>query len=188
MPLPKENGRFTYHDYETWPDDERWELIDGVAYNMSPAPSLKHQDIAGNIYLALRNALDGKPCRVFVAPTDVLISEYDVVQPDVLVVCDPKKLTDKNVQGAPDLVIEVLSPATAKKDRWDKKRLYEKHGVREYILADPEGRYVERYLLGEDGLFDRGKVFDSKAELKLVSIETITIPLLDVFETDEPPS
>jgi Uma2 family endonuclease len=88
-------------------------------------------------------------------PTDVVLSDHDVVQPDVFVVCDERKISDQNIRGAPDLVVEVLSPATAGKDRWEKKHLYERAGVLEYILVDPDGQYVERFVLGEDGRFDR---------------------------------
>ena len=115
MPLIKEKeNKFTYFDYVTWPDDERWELIDGEAYDMSPAPSIKHQKITGNLYVLLARHPEKKPeCFVGIAPLDVVFSEHDVVQPDILVVCDRKKITEANIQGAPDLVIEVLSPSTA---------------------------------------------------------------------------
>jgi Uma2 family endonuclease len=112
----------------------------------------------------------------------VVLSEYDVVQPDVFVVCDPLKITEKNVQGAPDLIVEVISPATARKDRWEKKDLYERFGVLEYILVDAGGEYVERYLLEDSGRFDRGEVFSSGEILHLGSIEQVEIPLLEVFE------
>ena len=99
-------------DYLTWPDDERWEIVDGVAYNMTPAPSVRHQTVAGKLNRKLAN----KPCKPFIAPVDVIFSEYDIIQPDVFVVCDKSKITEDNIQGAPDLVIEVLSPTTATKD------------------------------------------------------------------------
>ena len=182
MPLPKEQERFSYQDYQTWPEDERWEILDGKAYNMTPAPSFKHQRIVGNIYHILRNALRDNRCLPGIAPTDVVLSEYDVVQPDVFVVCDPLKITEKNVQGAPDLIVEVISPTTARKDRWEKKDLYERFGVLEYILVDAEGEYVERYLLEEFGRFDRGEVFSAGEILLLRSIEQVEIPLLEVFE------
>ncbi len=182
MPLPKEQVRFSYQDYKTWPEDERWEILDGRAYNMTPAPTFKHQRIVGNIYHILRNALRDNRCLPGIAPTDVVLSEYDVVQPDVFVVCDPLKITEKNVQGAPDLIVEVISPATARKDRWEKKDLYERFGVLEYILVDVEGEYVERYLLDESGRFDRGEVLSSGEILLLRCIEQVEIPLLEVFE------
>jgi len=185
MPLPKEKERFTYRDYLTWPDEERWELIDGIAYDMSPAPNIKHQNIALNFSRILANALQGNPCVPFIAPTDVYLSEHDVVQPDIFVVCDKTKITEKNIQGAPDLVIEILSPHTSKKDRWDKKRLYEKYGVREYILIEPEARYVERYLLGTDGRFDTGEILDAQEILRLKSLPGVEIPLWEVFGVEK---
>ncbi|MEW6238814.1 MAG: Uma2 family endonuclease [Candidatus Omnitrophota bacterium] len=181
MPLPKLKEKFTYHDYCTWPDEERWELIDGRPYDMSPAPGVKHQTIVGNFFRIIGNVLLNKPCRVFIAPTDVVLSEWDVVQPDVFVVCDKKKITEKNIQGAPDLIIEILSPSTAKKDRWEKKNLYEKFGVREYLLADPDGKFVERFCLGEDGRFNRGEAFDAAGEITLKTLPEMVISLNEIF-------
>jgi Uma2 family endonuclease len=182
MPVAEEKERFTYRDYLTWSDDERWELIDGRAYNMTPAPTFRHQRVAGNFYHHLRNALQGKRCVPGIAPTDIVLSDHDVVQPDVFVVCDEQKITEQIIRGAPDLVLEVAGPSTAKKDRWEKKRLYESSGVREYILIDPVAQYAERYLLEKDGLFDRGEVFGPRQVLVLESLEGIEIRLWEVFE------
>ena len=181
MPLAKEKERYTYQDYLTWPEGERWELIDGMAYDMSPAPDTEHQSIAGHLFLILGIALRGKPCVPLFSPIDVVLSDLDVVQPDMIVICDKSKITKRNIQGAPDLVIEVLSPSTSLKDRREKKRLYEKSGVKEYILIDPEGRYIERFILGEDGLFNRGEIFGSQEVLSLKSLTGIEIPLWEVF-------
>ncbi len=178
---------FTYADYLTWPDDERWELIDGEAYNMSPAPTVKHQKITGNLYILLSSHPEKRAeCFVGIAPTDVVLSEYDVVQPDVFVVCDEKKITEANIQGSPDLIIEVLSPATALKDKREKKNLYEKYGVKEYIIVDPAAQYVERFLLEESGLYGKGGIFGPKEVLPLVSLKEIEIPLWEIFEVEEP--
>ncbi|MFV1951170.1 MAG: Uma2 family endonuclease [Nitrospinota bacterium] len=187
MPLAQRYKRkFTYTDYLTWPEDERWELIDGVAYNMTPAPSSIHQRIAGNFFYILKNRLSGKTCIPFFAPTDVVLSEYNVVQPDVFVVCDEKKITEANIQGAPDLIVEMLSQATAVKDRREKKSLYEKYGVNEYIIVDPTEQYIERFRLKEDSIYDKGDVLGSKETLSLRSLEGIEIPLREVFEVDAP--
>jgi Uma2 family endonuclease len=177
---------FTYADYLAWPDDERWELIDGEAYNMTPAPSFKHQKIVFNFASLLRDAFKGNPCVAGIAPTDVVLSEYDVVQPDVFVVCDKKKITEANIQGAPDLIVEVLSPATALKDKREKKNLYEKYGVKEYIIVEPAAQYVERFLLEEGGLYVKSEIFGPKEVLPLVSLKEIEIPLWEVFEVEEP--
>lgn len=177
---------FTYADYLTWPDDERWELINGEAYNMTPAPTTRHQNIVYNVSFILKSKLLNKSCRPFVAPTDVVLSEYDVVQPDVFVVCDEKKITEANIQGAPDLIVEVLSPATALKDKREKKNLYEKYGVKEYIIVDPAAQYVERFLLEEGGLYVKSEIFGPKEVLPLVSLKEIEIPLWEIFEVEEP--
>jgi Uma2 family endonuclease len=156
--------RFTYRQYRTWPDEERWELIEGQAWNMSPAPTLGHQDLAGDFFADLRDFLKGKPCRAFIAPFDVLLPEGDedddevdtVVQPDIVVFCDKSKLTHAGARGAPGLAVEVLSPSTSKKDQNEKFRLYEKHGVREYWVIDPVGNWLCVYRLRQDGKFDEG--------------------------------
>jgi Uma2 family endonuclease len=112
-PALRDQAHHTYGEYLHWPDDVRYELIDGVAYLMAPAPTLDHQDVAGEIFRQLANALEGKSCRAFIAPVDVRFpkaGEADeqvdtVLQPDVLVVCDSSKLDRRGVRGAPDLVV-----------------------------------------------------------------------------------
>ena len=187
MPLAKKNDKkFTYRDYVAWPDDERWELIDGEAYNMTPAPTTRHQNIVYNVSFILKSKLLNKSCRPFVAPTDVVFSEYDVVQPDILVVCDEDKITEANIQGAPDLIVEVLSPATALKDKREKKGLYERYGVKEYIIIEPVDQYVERFLVEEGGAYSKGEIFGPREILNLVSLEGIELPLWEVFEVEGP--
>jgi Uma2 family endonuclease len=184
MTLVKEKNKiYAYTDYLSWDDDERWELIGGEAYNMTPAPSTNHQTITGKLHSMLLNKLSGKQCTPFIAPTDVVLSEHDVVQPDILVVCDKNKITDKNIQGPPDLLVEVLFPATALKDKREKKTLYEKHGVKEYIIVDPIENYVERFTL-KDGHYGEPEVFGPKEELVLNSIEGTTIELKEMFEIE----
>jgi Uma2 family endonuclease len=158
----KEHTHYTYRDYLGWPDDVRYELIDGVAYLMAPAPRISHQTVAGEIYFQLRLALDGKPCTPLIAPVDVSLpraNEADehidsVVQPDVFVVCDPAKISERGVRGAPDLVIEVLSPATAAHDQIRKRDRYERAGVAEYWLVHPTDRVLTVYTL-IDGLYGK---------------------------------
>ncbi len=184
MPLPKRKEKYTYDDYCSLPDEERWEIIDGIAYDMSPVPSLRHQRIIMNIAGFVHNALRGKTCVPFMAPTDVVLSRHDFVQPDFLVVCDPEKMTEKNIQGAPDLVVEVLSPYTTKKDRREKRNLYEKHGVKEYLLIDPDGFYVERYLLQESGQYAIGEIFDERETLRFVSLPGVELDVKEVFDVE----
>ena len=151
----RDNGYHTYGSYLTWPEDARYELIDGVAYLMAPAPTVSHQDIAGEIFRQMANALSGKPCRVLIAPVDVRLPKADeaderidtVVQPDVMVVCDASKIGERGVRGAPDWVAEVLSPATAGHDQVRKRRIYEQAGVLEYWMVHPTDRVLTVYLL-----------------------------------------
>lgn len=183
MPLAKEKDQlFTYADYATWPEDERWELIDGKAYAMTPAPSTRHQTVVGNCFRMLSTAIRGQSCRCFVAPTDVVLSHVDVVQPDVLVVCDQAKITEANIQGAPDLVVEVVSPSTGLKDKREKKDLYEKYGVLEYLIVDPGLGCVERFILGPDGLYGKGDIFGAMERMPLLSLPDISLDLPEVFE------
>ena len=182
MPLPNTKERYSYQDYITWDDDERWEIIDGVAYNMAPAPKLDHQDVTGNFYTFLNVHLKGKRCKPFIAPTDVILSEHDVVQPDVLVVCDPKKYENgKNIQGAPNLVIEVLSPSTENKDRTVKKAQCAKFGVAEYLIADIDKQIVEQYVLQPDGNYNYIAGYEPDQSIPLQSLEGIYIPLTEIF-------
>ncbi len=178
----KKEKRYTYKDYLTWPEDERWEIIDGVAYNMSPAPKVKHQRIVGNLFNSLKHSVD-KQCPVFSAPTDVVFDEFNVVQPDVFVVCDRGKITEDNIQGAPDLIIEVVSPATEVKDRREKKDLYERFGVKEYIIVFPDREYVERYCLRENK-YGVSEIFNWDEVLSLCSFE-IEINLREIFEKEK---
>ena len=183
--LVKRDRKYTYQDYLLWPDDERWEIIDGRAYNMTPAPKIKHQRISRNltgIVYSQRNKIS--PCELFEAPTDVVFDEHNVVQPDLFIICDGSKVTEENIQGAPDLIIEITSPYTELKDRRDKKRLYERYGVKEYIIVFPEREYVERYFL-ERGKYGAPDIFNWDEELKL-KIFDMVIPLWDVFEKELP--
>ena len=160
---------YTYADYLQWPDETRYELIDGEAFLMSPAPLVEHQEVAGEVYYQLRNQLDGQPCRPYIAPVDVRLPRKDeadaaidtVVQPDILVVCDPRKIDRRGVRGAPDWVLEVLSPSTAAHDQIAKRRTYERAGVREYWLVHPGDRTLTVYLL-DNGQYGRPEIYELK--------------------------
>jgi len=168
LALRKEK-HYTYADYLQWPDETRYELIDGEAFLMSPAPLVEHQEVAGEVYRQLANQLDGKPCRPFIAPVDVRLPRKDetdaaidtVVQPDVLVVCDPSKIDRRGVRGAPDWLLEVLSPSTAAHDQIAKRRTYERAGVREYWLVHPGDRTLTVYLL-DNGQYGRPEIYELK--------------------------
>ncbi len=157
---------FTYADYCLWPEEEYWELIDGIPYAMT-APQRLHQEVvfelAGQIYQYLK----GKPCKGYSAPFDVRLPNHDesddqiatVVQPDLSVICDLSKLDKKGCRGAPDWIIEVLSSSTALKDMNTKRGLYEKHGVQEYWLVHPEDRWLMVYTLDEHKRYGRPNVY-----------------------------
>lgn len=152
---PKGTDRkYTYADYADWDDHRRYELIDGVAY-MLAAPSVAHQDVVAELITQLRTYLRGKTCKAYPAPFDVRLhaeaGDDTVVQPDITVVCDPKKTENgKGCKGVPDMVVEVLSPATAQRDQVLKFNQYLHAGVREYWIVYPQARSVVTYLL-KDG-------------------------------------
>ncbi|OAI15316.1 hypothetical protein A1359_09640 [Methylomonas lenta] len=167
MAFALENDKhYTYKDYLTWPDDMRCEIIDGQVYMMTPAPILAHQNVAGEIFRQVANALVGKTCRALIAPLDVRLPRHNeadedsdiVVQPDVMVVCDPSKLDRRGVRGAPDWVVEVLSPKSASRDQIEKRRIYERHGVLEYWLVHPTDRVLTIYRL-ENGEYGKPDIF-----------------------------
>lgn len=178
----RDTARHTYGDYLTWPENVRYELIDGVAYLMSPAPTPRHQHFAGGLYVQLYNQLGDSGCQALIAPVDVVLARADeaderadtVVQPDVLVVCDPAKVGEKCVRGAPDLVVEVLSPATAGHDMVLKRRIYERAGVREYWLIHPIDRVLTVYRL-EDREFGKPDVQELKGETTVGVLSGVAI-------------
>ena len=133
-------------------EDFRVEHIGGRVVAMSPRPTFNHNRIALNIVVLFENYLKGKRCTAISDGTDLFLSEENNFIPDMMVVCDPDKIRPNGVYGAPDLVVEVLSPSTAKYDRGPKKDAYERCGVREYWIVDPANRWVEQYLLREGAL------------------------------------
>ena len=177
--------RYTYADYCAWPEDERWELIDGAAYALA-TPTFAHQNALMNLAGQLYNFLRGKPCNVFVAPFSVRLNADEgddtVVEPDILVVCDHKKLEDgKGVVGAPDFIVEILLPSTAKHDRERKYKLYQKAGVREYWVVDPDDKLLMAYVL-RDGRYLGSVFFEDDESVPVEVLEGCTINLTEVFE------
>ena len=185
-----EKGRFTYADYLTWPDGERWELIDGEAYCMSPAPGSKHQDVSRELFVIIAQYLKGKSCKVYSAPYDVRLPENavtsdnyieTVVQPDIVVVCDRSKLDDRGCKGAPDLVIEILSPSTLKMDLQDKFFLYQRVGVKEYWLVHPFDKTAMVFHLNDQGEYGRADMYASDDKVPVPLLGELIIDLRDVF-------
>ncbi len=157
MSLPElKHPGYTLEDWQSW--EGRWELIHGEAYAMTPSPSLAHQSLSSSLHVAIGKALQetkrrsGGHCQLFSAPTDVFL-ETGVLIPDLLVVCDPAKLSERGVEGAPDLVVEILSPSTGQKDLTTKRWCYEAAGVPEYLLVYPEERRTELLVLGANGIY-----------------------------------
>jgi len=184
MALPRRDTlHHTYGEYLTWPDDERNELINGVAYvREPPAPSRSHQELVGELYLQIRLALEGRSCRAYVAPFDVRLPEggetddriVTVVQPDVIIVNDLSKLDERGMRGAPDWIAEVLSPRTSSHDQIVKLPVYERAGVREVWLVHPIDRIVTIYRL--EGLrYGRPAVLGLKGRTAISAIPGVSI-------------
>ncbi|MCL2376351.1 MAG: Uma2 family endonuclease [Defluviitaleaceae bacterium] len=187
MELKQEKQRYIYADYCEWGNDTRYELIDGIAYIMA-SPSMKHQETLGNLYWKFREHLQGKNCKVFVAPFDVRLNwdkgDDTVVQPDVFVVCDRDKLSDgKSCKGAPDLVIEILSPSTATYDVMKKFTKYTDAGVKEIWFADPDTGEVRIYKKEDSKYFVN--MFGPTDKITVGILPDLTIDMKEIFEIEE---
>lgn len=166
--------KYTWNDYVSWSEDEHWEILAGEAFSMSPAPSIRHQQISGEIFRQTANFFSGKKCQVFNAPTDVKLSDENIVKPDIFVVCNKDQIKDTHIDGAPELVIEVLSPSTESKDRHQKLNIYAKFGVKEYWLVNPWPSFIEVLVLNNhkyviENVFEQDEILYSTIfpELKL---------------------
>ena len=186
--LPVEK-RYTYRDLLSWEEDVRFELYDGYPVALA-SPTDVHQDISGKIFLQISSFLQGKKCKVYFAPLDVRIYEKDgdlpqdvntVLQPDLLVVCDPKKVDRRGVHGAPDLVVEILSKSTRRMDLLIKFNIYQRAGVREYWIVDPEVQLVTVYTL-KDGVYrSPAAVYRADATVPVGVLEGCEVDLRTVF-------
>lgn len=190
MALPAEKERYTFADVLTWPDDERAELIDGEVILMAPAPSRGHQGISVELTRQFANYLEGKKCKAYHAPFDVRLFEKDgdtpedvdtVVEPDITIVCDPSKLDDRGCKGAPDMVVEILSPSTQRHDQLVKLGLYQRAGVREYWIVDPMNKTVRVMLLDVGGVLQLHEVYDRAGVAKVNVLDGCFIELSKVF-------
>ncbi len=187
------NKRYSYADYLTWMDDVRRELFDGFIKMMTPAPSRKHQDISTNTTIIFGNYLHKKKCRLYHAPSDVRFPKetsnkkdeqtFTVVQPDLYIVCDLSKLDDRGCFGAPDMIIEIVSPKNSRRDVKDKFDLYEKYGVREYWIINPTDENVNVFVLNENAKYQLVGMYaeDDKIPVNIFNGD-LKIDLTEVFE------
>ncbi len=178
---------FTWDDYKSWNDGKRWAIIAGEAFAMSPAPSLRHQSISIELAAQFQDYFRGKTCKVFPAPTDVKLSEEDVVQPDLLVVCDKNQMKGTHIEGPPTLVVEILSPSTEQFDRTRKLQLYARSGVKEVWLITPYPWLAEVFVLdGETyrllGAYQEDEILESR------TFPDLTIALAEIFDYPIDPS
>lgn len=187
------NKQYTYADYLTWKFEERVELFRGFIAQMS-APNRKHQQIAFRVNFTLARYFEGHPCECYFAPFDVRLPKpehlrkndkdiYTVVQPDLCVICDPSKLDDKGCIGAPDLVVEILSPGNSKKEMNIKFDLYQESGVKEYWIIDPAAQYAFVYTLDEQTLtFSNKRPLDIDGTLQSNLFPGLEFEMKAIFE------
>lgn len=189
MALPAEKVRYTFADVLLWDGDEHIEIINGEAFMMA-TPSRIHQEITGELFRQLANFLEGKQCKVYSAPFGVRLFEQDgdrpedvdtVVEPDISVVCDRSKLDKHGCKGAPDLIVEILSPSSLRHDRLVKLNLYQRAGVREYWIADPENRSVMVFLPDSNGSFRLREDYGWEDVAKVNVLDGCFIELNKVF-------
>lgn len=189
MALPVESARYTFEDCLLWPENERYELIDGTVIMMAP-PTRVHQAVVMELCRQLANFLEGKKCEVYPAPFAVRLFEKEddtpadvdtMVEPDISVICDQGKLDKYGCKGAPDLIMEVLSPSTQRHDRLVKLGLYQKAGVREYWIVDPSLQTVQVNLL-RDRRYEPVEVYTAEAVAKVTVLDGCFIELSKVFK------
>ena len=188
MLLPEKNKKYTYADYLTWSEEERWEIINGVPY-LQAAPTWQHQAVLLDLARQFANYLQDKSCRVFTAPFDLRIPEanekdeetINVVQPDIIIICDNSRLKKTGYYGVPELIIEVVSPSTGQKDKIEKFNLYEKAGVKEYWIVEPDEKVVMVFTL-EEGRYGRPQMYSEEDKVKVSIFDDLVIDLKPVFE------
>ena len=187
----KLNKKFSYKDYLTWTNEsERWELISGDAYDMSPAPRREHQRILLSLAKIISDITDNVSCETYIAPFDVRLTEgaelediidediTTVVQPDISVFCNTELLDDKGAHGAPDLVVEILSPSSGYKDQTTKLALYERYHVKEYWLVNGDVPSVMVYRLGSDNFYKKPDYYRIDESINSSVLGGADIPLM----------
>ncbi|WP_316846974.1 Uma2 family endonuclease [Pedobacter psychrodurus] len=181
---------YSYANYLNWLFPERVELIKGKIFKMSPAPSRVHQEVSINLLNPIINFLKGKPCKVYAAPFDVRFPKeskadkdvFTVLQPDICVICDKSKLDARGCIGAPDLVVEILSPGNSKMELLNKYRVYEEFGVKEYWVVSQSDQNILIYTLNEEGKFQPSKIFTLSEKITSTVLPGFELVLDDVFE------
>lgn len=184
------SATYTYADYLKWTFEERLELIKGKLFKMSPAPSRIHQEIFGRIFIKMGTFLEKKPCKVYSAPFDVRLSRKNgkdedvmtVLQPDICVVCDLSKLDDKGCFGAPDIVVEILSPGNNRKELKNKFEVYEESGVEEYWIIHPSEKTFLKYTLNNDGKYVPSRLLTVGDEVTTPVLPGFVLDLEEVFK------
>lgn len=188
MPSRDPDKKYTYADCFNWPENERWEIHEGVPFLLT-APLWQHQEISVQLSTLFHNYLSGKSCRVYCAPFDLRLPEPGqtdeestfVVQPDITVVCDLTRLKKTGYCGAPALIIEIISPTTAKIDKIIKFNRFEKAGVPEYWIVEPEEKLVSVYTLQDDGRYGRPEVYAEDGNIRVHAFPDLIIDLHQVF-------
>ncbi|MCU6711394.1 Uma2 family endonuclease [Paenibacillus sp. J5C_2022] len=173
----------TYEMYAEWPDDgQRYEIVNGIMEMISPGPSTTHQAVSGELALIIKQSCR-KDYLVFHAPIDVILSQTTVVQPDILMIHRSREhiVTKRGIEGPPDLVIEILSPSSHKRDKLIKRRAYAEHGVPEYWVVDTEARTLDQYQLLEDGRYELANLFEGNDPVVSDKIPCIGFVIEDIF-------
>lgn len=182
---------YTYADYLKWSFEERIELIKGKIFKMSPAPGSSHQRISGTIFLLLGNHLRNQNCcEVFSAPFDVRLSRKSkddkdiitVVQPDICVICDKEKIDERGCLGAPDIVVEILSPGNNKKEILNKYEVYEETGVKEYWIVSPQDKTFLKYTLTDQGRYTTSRLMTLGDQVATSILPGFLMELNEVFK------
>ena len=186
--------RYSYADYLSWIDNKRRELFNGLIKMMTPAPSRVHQRVASNLHRELSWYLKRKKCRVFFAPFDVRLPNngekdndkiFTVVQPDISIICDLEKLDEAGCIGAPDMIIEIVSPSNSKRDVEEKFQLYQQHGVKEYWIVFPYEKTVNVFILNDKQKYELVGMYAEDAKIPVNCFNgDLIIDLTEIFDND----
>lgn len=189
MSHPQAGKEYTYADYLNWPEEERWEIIDGIPY-MQATPTRIHQEILMELSKQIAVYLTGKSCKVYPAPFCVRLPQEcdknendlkNVVEPDISIICDKSKLDDKGCLGAPDMIIEIISPSSTRNDKIKKFNKYEKAGVKEYWIVEPDQKFISVFILEKSKRYGRPEIYTENDKIALSIFQDLVIDLNPVF-------